>query len=118
MCRSSMSIRATTVPHSSRELIAAWRKRSALSANRTRKAMCATGQRLDGGARQRCRLKDEFGARQVRVRGHSKRAVPPDVRGPGVDPVDQLRALGELEMASDFVARHIPPVNTKLFAGR
>ena len=31
------------------------------------------------------RLKDEFGARQVRVRGHQQGAVPPDVRGPGVD---------------------------------
>lgn len=31
------------------------------------------------------RLKDEFGGRQVRVRGHAKVLVSPDVRHPGVD---------------------------------
>ena len=79
------------------------RKRSALSANRTPR-MCATG---SGRRWSNGRLKDEFGARQVRVRGHSK-VLPPDVRGTGVDR-GPVAALGELKTRFVAVTYHRSP---------
>ena len=59
------------------------------------------------------RLKDEFGARQVRVRGHSK-VLCHLMFGAGVDR-GPVAALGELK--TRLRSGHIPPV-PKLFAGR
>ena len=60
------------------------------------------------------RLKDEFGARQGTCARPQQGAVPPDVRGPGVDR-GPVAALGELK--TRLRCGHIPPV-PKLFAGR
>ena len=63
-----MSIRATTVPHSQELKQEAKAKRTLGQpyAKDVRYRERSTVERVNG------RLKDEFGARQVRVRGHSK----------------------------------------------